>query len=148
MKITDTEKITLALVKGNKAYEYWDKMHHSTSYMTVILYELLLRKRLTQKDLINLSNLPKQSINKGIHQLKEAGYLALEVDQADNRKKFCQLTPAGYTFAKKKMQPLFDLEEATAQRMGPAKMQQLVALQQEWSDIIWELLKEEKGEFK
>lgn len=48
MKINDTEKLNLAIVHGGRAYNYWDQTHGMTSYLTMILYELTIRKRLTQ----------------------------------------------------------------------------------------------------
>ena len=73
MELTATEKLNFAIIRGGKAYAEWDRQHGMPSYLTIILYELLMRQRLTQKDLVNLSDLPKQSINKGIHRLLEIG---------------------------------------------------------------------------
>ena len=39
--------------------------------LSVVLYELIIRDKLTQKDLVEVTGMPKQSINKGIHYLKE-----------------------------------------------------------------------------
>ena len=77
MELTATEKLNFAIIRGGEAYAEWDRQHGMPSYLTVILYELLMRQRLTQKDLVNLSDLPKQSINKGIHRLLEKDYLEL-----------------------------------------------------------------------
>ena len=80
MELTATEKLNFAIIRGGKAYAEWDRQHGMPSYLTIILYELLMRQRLTQKDLVNLSDLPKQSINKGIHLLLEQDYLELTID--------------------------------------------------------------------
>ena len=69
MELSETEKLNFAIIRDSKAYEEWDRQQGMPAYLTIILYELLLRKRLTQKDLVYLSDLPKQSINKGIHRL-------------------------------------------------------------------------------
>ena len=145
MELTATEKLNFAIIRGGKAYAEWDRQHGMPSYLTIILYELLMRQRLTQKDLVNLSDLPKQSINKGIHRLLEQDYLELTIDPEDNRVKYCQLTASGKKYAKKKMTPLFEIEKQIAQKMGAQKMEQLVALNEEWSDTFWELLRK-KGE--
>lgn len=140
MELTATEKLNFAIIRGGKAYAEWDRQHGMPSYLTIILYELLMRQRLTQKDLVNLSDLPKQSINKGIHRLLEQDYLELTIDPEDNRVKYCQLTASGKKYAKRKMAPLFEIEKQIAQ-----KMERLVALNEEWSDTFWELLRK-KGE--
>ena len=146
MKINDTEKLNLAIVHGGRAYNYWDQTHGMTSYLTMILYELTIRKRLTQKQLVDMTDLPKQSINKGIKQLSAAGYLTMTVDPEDKRVRFCELTADGRKFAHKKLQSLFEIEEKTAQKMGKEKMKQLTALNEEWSNRFWHfLLNEERS---
>ena len=132
MELSETEKLNFAIIRGSKAYEEWDRQQGMPAYLTIILYELLLRKRLTQKDLVYLSDLPKQSINKGIHRLLEKDYLKLTIDPDDNRVKYCQLTE-------------FEIENKVAQKMGAQKMKQLVALNEEWSETFWKFLRK-KGE--
>ena len=51
MELTATEKLNFAIIRGGKAYAEWDRQHGMPSYLTIILYELLMRQRLTQKDL-------------------------------------------------------------------------------------------------
>ncbi|WP_308557230.1 MarR family winged helix-turn-helix transcriptional regulator [uncultured Lactobacillus sp.] len=145
MSISDTEKLNLAIVHGSRAYTYWDQTHHMPSYLTMILYELTIRKRLTQKQLVDLSDFPKQSINKGIKQLSDAGYLLMTVDPEDKRVRFCELTPNGRKYAQEKLKSLFKIEEKTAQKLGKEKMKQLTALNEEWSNTFWHFLNEERS---
>lgn len=140
-----TEKIYLAIVRANKAYEEWNRQNKMPDYMSVLLYELLLHKKLTQKELVNLSDLPKQSINKGIHHLQDLGYVKLIKDDNDRRKKYCSLTKKGEEYAYKKITPLIELETKVSNIMGKEKMMQLSQLSCEWSDIFWSLLKKEGG---
>lgn len=146
MEITITEKLNMAMIKGGKAYDEWNKLNDIPDYLSVIFYELLMRKKVTQRQLVELTDLPKQSINKGIKILQNKGYLVMTIDKHDKRKKFCELTPSGKVYAKEKMQSLFELEEKTAQKMGMKKMKQFLALNEEWNDIFWNLLKEKEGD--
>ena len=66
MEISDTEKLNLTIIHGSRAYDQWSQDHELSDYLVEIMYELLIREKLTQKELVNLSDLPKQSINKGI----------------------------------------------------------------------------------
>lgn len=142
----NTEIMNLAIINGNKAYEKYNHLYDITDYLSVILYELLLQKKLTQNELVKLSDLPKQSINKGIHFLEQKGYLKLKVDQQDKRKKVCELTESGLKYAKKKIDPLIEIEQKVSQKMGTEKMKQLASLSKEWSDTFWEfLLEKEEG---
>lgn len=108
---TLTSRLDLLIAKGAREYKDWNQKHGLTDYRSVILYELLLHTRLTQKQIVERTNLPKQSINKGILQLRDEGYLTLEQDEKDNRVKYCFLTEEGEKYAKLKIQPLLDIEE-------------------------------------
>lgn len=145
MKISESEKLNMAIVHGNRAYQQWDQDHELSDYLSVILYELLLRKKLTQKQLVGLTDLPKQSINKGIKILHDSGYLIMSVDPQDKRVRFCELTADGNKYAKQKMQSLFKLEERTAQKLGSEKMQLLTDLLTEWGNTFWDFLNEERS---
>lgn len=137
--------MVVRLTKNGIDNKEWDRQQGMPNYLTIILYELLMRQKLTQKDLVSLSDLPKQSINKGIHRLLEQNYLELTIDPDDNRVKYCQLTASGKKYAKEKMASLFEIEKEVAQKMGSKKMKQLVALNEEWSDTFWKFLRK-KGE--
>lgn len=145
MKISESEKLNMAIVHGNRAYQQWDQDHELSDYLSVILYELLLRKKLTQKQLVGLTDLPKQSINKGIKILHDSGYLIMSVDPQDKRVRFCELTADGNKYAKQKMQSLFKLEERTAQKLGSEKMQLLTDLLTEWGNAFWDFFNEERS---
>lgn len=145
MQISITEQLNLSIVKGSKLYQEWDSQNNLPSYLSVILYELLIRQKLTQKQLVDLSSMPKQSINKGIKILQDQGYLEMTPDPTDKRIKFCQLTTQGKEYAQKKMQPLMDLEERIAKKMGINKMKQLVELSNEWNATFAQLLDDKQG---
>lgn len=121
------------IAKGAREYKDWNQKHGLTDYRSVILYELLLHTRLTQKQIVERTNLPKQSINKGILQLRDEGYLTLEQDEKDNRVKYCFLTEEGEKYAKLKIQPLLDIEEKIIMKMGKKKIEQLNELLEEWN---------------
>ena len=123
------------IAKGAREYKDWNQKHGLTDYRSVILYELLLHTRLTQKQIVERTNLPKQSINKGILQLRDEGYLTLEQDEKDNRVKYCFLTEEGEEYARVKIQPLLDIEEKIIMKMGKKKIEQLNELLEEWNLI-------------
>ena len=128
-----TSRLDLLIAKGAREYKDWNQKHGLTDYRSVILYELLLHTRLTQKQIVEITNLPKQSINKGILQLRDEGYLTLEQDEKDNRVKYCFLTEEGEKYAKLKIQPLLDIEEKIIMKMGKKKIEQLNELLEEWN---------------
>ncbi|QLL74536.1 MarR family winged helix-turn-helix transcriptional regulator [Lactobacillus crispatus] len=145
MKISETEKINLSIIHGSRAYSQWEQDHDLPDYLVVIMYELLIRGKLTQRELVNLSDLPKQSINKGIKILRDHDHITMTVDPSDKRVRFCQLTEAGRKYAYDRLRPLFELEEKTAQAMGTDKMKLLAKLSEEWSTTFWHFLSEERS---
>lgn len=145
MKISETEKLNLSIIHGSRAYSQWEQDHDLPDYLVVIMYELLIRGKLTQKELVNLSDLPKQSINKGIKTLRDHDHITMTVDPSDKRVRFCQLTEAGRKYAYDRLRPLFELEEKTAQAMGTDKMKLLAKLSEEWSTTFWHFLSEERS---
>lgn len=139
------EQLNSAIIRGSKAYEKWNEKVNLPGYLAFILHELLLKKKLSQRELVALSNYPKQSINKGIHLLEKQGYLYLVQLKNDSRVKSCRLTEEGKKYAYNLLRSLFALEEKTAEIMGVEKMTQLTNLMEEWDDIFLELLKKEKS---
>ena len=145
MKISETEKLNLSIIHGSRAYSQWEQDHDLPDYLVVIMYELLIRGKLTQREFVNLSDLPKQSINKGIKILRDHDHITMTVDPSDKRVRFCQLTEAGRKYAYDRLRPLFELEEKTAQAMGTDKMKLLAKLSEEWSTTFWHFLSEERS---
>lgn len=145
MKISETEKLNLSIIHGSRAYSQWEQDHDLPDYLVVIMYELLIRGKLTQRELVILSDLPKQSINKGIKILRDHDHITMTVDPSDKRVRFCQLTEAGRKYAYDRLRPLFELEEKTAQAMGTDKMKLLAKLSEEWSTTFWHFLSEERS---
>lgn len=145
MKISETEKLNLSIIHGSRAYSQLEQDHDLPDYLVVIMYELLIRGKLTQRELVNLSDLPKQSINKGIKILRDHDHITMTVDPSDKRVRFCQLTEAGRKYAYDRLRPLFELEEKTAQAMGTDKMKLLAKLSEEWSTTFWHFLSEERS---
>lgn len=145
MKISETEKLNLSIIHGSRAYSQWEQDHDLPDYLVVIMYELLIRGKLTQRELVNLSDLPKQSINKGIKILRDHDHITMTVNPSDKRVRFCQLTEAGRKYAYDRLRPLFELEEKTAQAMGTDKMKLLAKLSEEWSTTFWHFLSEERS---
>lgn len=140
MKFTNarkTEQFNLAIIHGSKAYTVWIAHNGLPEYLGFIMLELLIHSEITQKQLVELTGYPKQSISKGVKKLLDQHFLQQTVDPLDKRVKRCALTADGRKFAEQKLQPLIEMEEATAQQLGTEKMQQLVDLSEEWDTIFW-----------
>lgn len=142
-----SELVTLASVRATYAYEQYDKLMGITQYESIILYELFTHPRLSQKELVYRSGIPKQSISKGIHNLAELGYLEISSADQDKRVKYCALTESGLAYAREKEGEILAIEEKVIDKLGFDRAALACQILDEWSDLLSEEianLKEEK----
>jgi DNA-binding MarR family transcriptional regulator len=142
-----SESVTLASVRATYAYEQYDKLMGITQYESIILYELFTHPRLSQKELIYRSGIPKQSISKGIHNLAELGYLEISSADQDKRVKYCALTESGLAYAREKEGEILAIEKKVIDKLGFDRAALACQILDEWSDLLSKEianLKEEK----
>ncbi|MFV4960951.1 helix-turn-helix domain-containing protein [Lactobacillus delbrueckii subsp. allosunkii] len=142
-----SESVTLASVRATYAYEQYDKLMGITQYESIILYELFTHPRLSQKELVYRSGIPKQSISKGIHNLAELGYLEISSADQDKRVKYCALTESGLAYAREKEGEILAIEKMVIDKLGFDRAALACQILDEWSDLLSKEianLKEEK----
>lgn len=142
-----SESVTLASVRATYAYEQYDKLMGITQYERIILYELFTHPRLSQKELVYRSGIPKQSISKGIHNLAELGYLEISSADQDKRVKYCALTESGLAYAREKEGEILAIEKKVIDKLGFDRAALACQILDEWSDLLSKEianLKEEK----
>lgn len=142
-----SELVTLASVRATYAYEQYDKLMGITKYESIILYELFTHPRLSQKELVYRSGIPKQSISKGIHNLAELGYLEISSADQDKRVKYCALTESGLAYAREKEGKILAIEKKVIDKLGFDRAALACQILAEWSDLLSKEianLKEEK----
>lgn len=142
-----SESVTLASVRATYAYEQYDKLMGITQYESIILYELFTHLRLSQKELVYRSGIPKQSISKGIHNLAELGYLEISSADQDKRVKYCALTESGLAYAREKEGEILAIEKKVIDKLGFDRAALACQILDEWSDLLSKEianLKEEK----
>ena len=142
-----SESVTLASVRATYAYEQYDKLMGITQYESIILYELFTHPRLSQKELVYRSGIPKQSISKGNHNLAELGYLEISSADQDKRVKYCALTESGLAYAREKEGEILAIEKKVIDKLGFDRAALACQILDEWSDLLSKEianLKEEK----
>lgn len=92
-----------------------------------VLYLLYFNEYVTQKEIIELSETPKQTINNVIRKLKNEQYISLTTCNTDKRQKYISLTPAGKEYCQKVLQPFFQINEKVAERVGDDLTKDLLA---------------------
>ena len=66
------------------------------------------------------------TVNKAYAVLRDEGYVMLSPASGDRREKNASLTPAGQTYARALLEPLYALEDAVFARMGDARVQEMM----------------------
>ncbi|MDN6029276.1 MAG: MarR family winged helix-turn-helix transcriptional regulator [Lactobacillus sp.] len=144
MEQTVVERLNLSISIASQAYGNWDKRNGLSSYVSIILYELSIHDRMTQRELIKLTSIPKQSISKGIHRLDDQGYLMIMLSQRDSRVRYCRLTDQGREYAASVVEPLMTLERIVSMELGDQKMHDLACLMTQWGHRFSHLVEQQK----
>ncbi|MDA3848925.1 MarR family winged helix-turn-helix transcriptional regulator [Lactobacillus delbrueckii] len=119
-----SELVNLASVRATYAYEQYDKLMGIT------------HPRLSQKELVYRSGIPKQSISKGIHNLAELGYLEISSADQDKRVKYCSLTESGLAYAREKEGEILAIEKKVIDKLGFDRAALACQILAEWSDLL------------
>jgi DNA-binding MarR family transcriptional regulator len=90
-----------------------------TTYSFVQVYYILKFNRAsTQKQLSEIWQVPKQTVNNVIKKLIANKHITLVANSDDKREKKIQLTPLGETYTQKLLTPFFELNEMVGKRVG------------------------------
>lgn len=125
-----------ALSRINGFYQKWFQTHTMNSYLVQTLNALYMEPELTQKEVSEKYQIPRQTVNNAVQALKKDGYVELVQNSSDKRWKTISFTDAGKQYAYETLLPLLELDHTIAQKMGPQKYEQLIALLQEYGNIL------------
>ena len=106
------------------------------------LYELALGEVMTQGQLAQRINRPKQTINNIITKMQQEGLVDLTPLKTDGRKKVISLTKKGRIAAAKDLDFMFQVEDRLVDAMGTVKMQQLIELEREYAKNLQTIAEE------
>ncbi|MDR1618536.1 MAG: hypothetical protein LBS06_05740 [Treponema sp.] len=107
-------------------YQQWAQKNNILYGIVQVLYILYLQGAVTQKQISESCETPKQTINNVIRFFKKENYITLDASGTDKRQKFIKLTPAGKKYMQKILEPYFRLNEKVFGRLGFKLIHQLV----------------------
>lgn len=94
-----------------------------------VLHTLLHEENCTQKTIVNLTYLPKQTVNAIIKSFKEKGIIAPLVEsETDKRNKLLTFTEEGYKYASNVIDKAKAAEYHALDKLGPKKRALLVEI--------------------
>ena len=112
--------------RSDALYNRWAAAHGVNNYRLFVLYVLDNHPGATQKAIADHAGLPKQTVNTVVRALRDEGYVTLSPASGDRREKNASLTPAGQTYARALLEPLYALEDAVFARMGDTRVQEMM----------------------
>lgn len=143
---TQIQKINAGISRINSMYSKWAQKNNINQYTIGIFYMLLDGEHITQKQVCDEFEIPKQSVNNVIISLKSDGYICMESGEKDKREKNIVLTEKGREYAMEVLAPLFQIEENVALKMGKQRMSQLIKTIITFGDILEQEISEAEKE--
>ena len=99
---------------------------HGISYGVIqVLYVLNVKNPVTQKQISEICEIPKQTVNSVVNQLKDDKYITLTSSTGDKREKTISLTQLGEAYLKETLSPFFETNKMVVNRVGMDLIRQL-----------------------
>jgi len=99
---------------------------HGISYGVIqVLYVLNVKNPVTQKQISEICEIPKQTVNSVVNQLKDDKYITLTSSTGDKREKTISLTQLGEAYLKETLSPFFEINKMVVNRVGMDLIRQL-----------------------
>lgn len=111
------------------------KLEISDSALLILYAIVEFGNGCTQKDIVDMYYMSKQTINSSIKKLEKAGYIEFKQDKGNNKQIF--LTSSGEKLVEKKIKPVIELENAVfADMTTPEERQALLRLTRKYVDLL------------
>jgi DNA-binding MarR family transcriptional regulator len=110
-------------IKG--LYTKFAQKHEIPYGIIQVAYVLSLRNPVTQKQISEICEIPKQTVNGVVRQLKEDKYITITAGKEDKREKKIRLTPLGEVYIQETLKPFFELNKMVVDRIGMDFIHQL-----------------------
>jgi len=91
-----------------------------------VLYVLYLHGSITQKRISEICEIPKQTVNNTITQLKKDKHIILITNSEDKREKHIELTDKGKRYCEKMLAPFLEINQKLGERVGLPFITQIV----------------------
>ncbi len=111
-----------------------------------ILTIMMAQKDITQCEIVNKINVPKQTINYTIKDLYNDGLITISQDKNDKRSKILNLSEDGEIFLSEILDPITKINKKVKEEMGDEKVKSLIADLKHLSHLLEKNLKLEEGD--
>lgn len=146
----EVKKFNIAISRIGGLYQKFEQQCGRNILQVRVLCVLYFDKLQTQRQICDMLELPKQTVNNIITALIKQGYIDVVADECDRRAKIIRLNESGIRYAEAELQPFNDFDAKVAERMGIEAYKMLVALTEAQADAyeqelqLWKKKKEQK----
>ena len=117
-------------------YARWAQKRNLSFTTMQVLHLLLVDGSLTQYQICERYEIPRQSVNNVVNNLKDIGYITLDVKDNNRREKLIVLTNEGLEYSKTLFDPLFEIQESLITKMNKESADQLIKLLTIFGDFL------------
>ncbi len=117
-------------------YARWAQKRNLSFTTMQVLHLLLVDGSLTQYQICERYEIPRQSVNNVVNNLKDIGYITLDVKDNNRREKLIVLTNEGLEYSKTLFDPLFEIQESLITKMNKESAEQLIKLLTIFGDFL------------
>lgn len=128
--------IATVMSKTNGLYHRWAQKRNVNYYVSHVFYALHIKDSITQRQICEMFEIPKQSVNNIVTSLKKQGYITLEPGESDKREKRIQLTQSGRKYADIILADIYALDEKVVARIGQDMFSQLLEAMTAYCDAL------------
>jgi len=101
-----------------------------------VSYVLKFNSPVTQKQISEICEIPKQTVNGIVKQLKADKYISVTPSKDDKREKEIRLTPLGEEYVRDTLSPFFELNKMVTDRISMSFIEQLIQGLAKLGDVI------------
>lgn len=129
-------ELNLVMSRVNELYERWFAESGINSYLAQTLYALYMEPALSQKEISEHYQMPRQTVNNVVKAPEKDGYIKLSPDPKDKRGRLIAFTESGKQYAEQTILPLITLDKKVVKLLGQKKLITLIDSLKAYGDAL------------
>ncbi len=132
--------VDLAITRISGSSSNWSAAKGHNASELGIMFVLMSKETVTQKDICNMTAMPKQTVNNIIRDWQSKEYIELVPHPKDKRAKSIALTKKGEKYVNDSLQPVLDMQEGVIDEMGEERFLEFSKMLDEYYKILTRLM--------
>ena len=131
----EVNKLNIAISRIAGIYQKFEQQLGKNSLQMRVLTAMYFDGLQTQKEICELYELPKQTVNNIISAFVKQGFIEVVTSDIDRRAKILKFTESGRKYAEVELKPFVEFDISIAEMMGEEKYKLLVSLTEQQADV-------------